>query len=544
MSRWSGSAQSAWWRERADPEAVAEGAEVLLATLRRTEDDQGLSRALGNTHFLSWLAHLRWVRMLPEKPAEHAYFGVAENWRAFRSLSAIDDFPRDVTSALSARDLGSKVLENLCEIEKADPAALRRFPGLAIAFAVVWDQPFPESWPHANVDFNDVPIGDPSVAQRFAFFIKSHAAKYLKNDPNSLSIRELTFVVDTPVELRELGYVQQVKLASISKLEQLYRAVPYDNARIAGQNYLWQHGAYRLIDIGKKGGICMDQAYFVAHAGKAQCIPTVLFTGQGRSGDHAWVGFLTGRGRWTLDAARWRGENYPIGLAFDPQSWRRITDQQMEFLVKGEGDSPSAKRGKQILGWAVLNSESPSYPMILKAAGRAMPRSFEPWELEAEWLASTKASPKARRDFWQRWIANFTGERDMKAKGQRALLRVLREMGEDNDAERLERQIITENRSKRFDLGIAVAADAVFALQEAGNWDAAAKEYDRVMGRFKRDAGGHLFYNLVEPYVQACLREGRNDVARAGMDIAEGVLKPQPGSILANDMAGLRAETK
>ncbi len=544
LKLWNGKAQERWWAEHLTPAEVVSGRRELLAALRAAQAKQGLSRCLSNSHFMGWLTHLRWIQMFPEDHAGHPYFSRAEGFESFRELSRIDGFPALVAKSLSTRDEPAAALQVLCTIHRAHPRAFVEFQKLAVAFAVVWDQPTPPGWPHQNVGEGDIPRGDPEPEKRFAFYVGSQRAGKLLLDPDSLTVRELTFVVDTPVELRELGYVQQVKMKNISKLEQLYRAVPYDNGRIAAGRYGWPHGRYRLIDIGKRGGICMDQAYFVAHAGKSLGVPTVLFMGQGRSGDHAWVGFLTGRGRWTLDAARWRGENYPIGTAFDPQTWRRFSDQQMEFSIKGEGDSPSVARGRLVLAWAAMNAGEDSYPEILHAAQRAMPRVFEPWELEAEWLASSGAELAMRKRFWERWVANFAGERDMKAKGQRALLRVLRATGDESGAERLARQIVSENRSKRFDLGIAVAADAVFAHQEAGEWGDAAKEYARVMRRFKRNAGGHLFYNLVQPYVQACLRGGREGDAREALGLAEEILKPQPQSILANDMAKLRSETK
>ena len=541
---WNDKSQKEWWAERREPGQLVEGAAKLLVALRDAEEKQGLARCFSNPHFTNWLAHLRWVRMFPTEHESHAFFSKEKNVASFRALSAIKGLSALVAKSLSSHDDPTAALEVLCRIHCAHADDLAEFKNLAVALAVVWDQPLPESWPHANVTMADIPVGDLEPEKRFAFYVASQKAGKLLLDPRSLTVRELTFIVDTPIELRELAYVQQVKIKNISKLEQLYAAVPYDNGRITGRRYSWPHGRYRLIDIGKKGGICMDQSYFVAHAGKSLGVPTVNFMGQGRSGDHSWVGFLTGRGRWTLDAARWRGENYPIGIAFDPQTWRRFTDQQMEFSIKGEGDSPSVARGKLILAWAAMNAERENYPTVLKAAASAMPRVLEPWELHAEWLASSGAEARVRRAFWERWVSNFSGERDLKAKGQRALLRVLRELGDERGAERLTRQIVSENKSKRFDLGIAVAADGVFAHQEAEDWTAAAKEYERVMKRFSRNAGGHLFYNLVQPYVQTAIREGRAAEARAAIAIAEGIMKPEPQSILANDLKKLRDETR
>ena len=98
---------------------------------------------------------------------------------------------------------------------------------------------------------------------------------------------------------------------------------------------------------------------------------------------------------------------------------------------------------------------------------------------------------------------------------------------------------MAENRSARFDLGISLAADAVFEKVEAGEWKAAKKEYETVMRRFKRKAGGHLFYNLVQPYVNGCLQESQFDLAEDAVEDLIEDFDAQRGSILDNDLRKL-----
>ena len=59
------------------------------------------------------------------------------------------------------------------------------------------------------------------------------------------------------------------------------------------------------------------------------------------------------------------------------------------------------------------------------------------------------------------------------------------------------------------------------------------------MRRFKRKAGGHLFYNLVQPYVNACLQEGQLDLAESAVKNLLKDFDAQKGSILDNDMRKL-----
>ena len=63
---------------------------------------------------------------------------------------------------------------------------------------------------------------------------------------------------------------------------------------------MWSGSSYRLIDIGRAGGICADQAFYMTQCGKAKGIPTVIFVGQGQNGGHAWTGFMPEPGKWDM----------------------------------------------------------------------------------------------------------------------------------------------------------------------------------------------------------------------------------------------------
>ena len=75
----------------------------------------------------------------------------------------------------------------------------------------------------------------------------------------------------------------------------MYKRQQYDNGRIsdASSVYSWPYPSYLLADILKKGGICIDQAYYAETIGKGRGIPTIGFTGYGMDGAHAWFGYLS-----------------------------------------------------------------------------------------------------------------------------------------------------------------------------------------------------------------------------------------------------------
>ena len=541
---WSKEVQRDWLKSHSDSDIWASNVERMNDRLLYVFKSTNITKLLSLHNFWKWVGQVYWSKnfLIPYHLEKNSTDDVFQDCR---SLLAVEGLSERSVSYVSETDDKIKFIEILSKLLKNDKRRFERYMNLAIAVALVWDEPFPDSWPHPNVNRGDVPIGDLDPLAIFNFFVSSHEMGRLKIGVDRLSIRELCFVIDTPVQLTELKYTQQIKLKNLRDLERLYKIIPYDQQRINNEGYEWPHGPYRLIDIGaKRGGICMDQSYFAAHAAKSQGIPSILFMGQGRSGGHAWVGYLESRGRWKLNAARWASEKYPVGFAYDPQTWERISDTEFEFYLKSNGDSPSRAKGKVVLAWALLNQESPQFEPLLRTSSKIMPRSKEPWQIELRNLNERNATLNEMRDFWLRWISNFKEEKGTKAKGQIQLLKVLRSLELDSAALRLSRQIVSENRSGRFDLGITVASDQVFDLQRSKNWIEAHRKYKVTLEQFQSSSGGHLFYNLIDPYVRNCLLDRRMSDASDAMSLAGKIIKPVKNTILYNDFEKLRAEVK
>ncbi len=539
---WSKEVQRNWVRAHSDPAIWVANVERINDRLLNVFKTTGATKTLSMQHFWKWVGQVYWAKKFLI-PYFHEMNSTDDAFQDCRSLLAVEGLGARSVSYVSETDDKIKFVQILSELLESDKRKFERYMNLAVAVALVWDEPFPDSWPHPNVNRSDLPIGGLDPLAVFNFYVSSHETGKLKIGLDRLSIRELCFVIDTPVQLAELKYAQQIKLKSFKDLERLYKIIPYDQQRINNESYEWPHGPYRLIDIGaKRGGICMDQSYFAAHAAKSQGIPAILFMGQGRSGGHAWVGYLESRGRWKLNAARWASENYPVGFAYDPQTWERISDTQFEFYLKSNGDSPSRVKGKSVLAWALLNKGSPQFESLLRLASKIMPRSKEPWQIELNFLNERNASLNEMRVFWLRWISNFKEEKGTKAKGQIELLKVLRSLELDSAAMKLGRQIVSENRSGRFDLGITVASDEVFDLQRLKKWTEAHRKYKLTLEQFQSSSGGHLFYNLIEPYVRNCLLDRRMSEASDAMALAGKIIKPVKNTILYNDLEKLRAE--
>ncbi|MFT5468889.1 MAG: hypothetical protein ACI8UO_004002 [Verrucomicrobiales bacterium] len=535
---WTKEASQQWWADNPEPPEWFAMIEKMNVTLRDAHVVHGLSAMISNSHWTGWMIHTRWLTLCPENWEVHPFFSSPENRAIFVSLGKNEDLRDQFLAALSPDDDAHEAVTILCRIAQAHPEDFVEFSALAVAFAVVHDQPIPESWPHPFVEGAKVASGDLDPVNRFEFYVKCQRNKLLLHDLRRITVRNLTFLVDTTLEFKELGYAQQIRLSSPSKLKDLYTAVPYNMSRISGQRYIWPGATYRLIDIGKQGGICMDQAFFVSQTGKAKGVPTLMFTGQGVSGEHAWVGYFNSSGRWDMDVAKFRSENYPTGQAYDPQTWQLISDAELAGLIHGLSGQAGFGRGQKLLQWAALNKGGEFYGEILKLARQSMAQDPRPWRLEADFLEEADTPPEQLLAFYQEWVRNFAQNADLLVKGQMRLIAIVEEMGKTDLAERLRGEVMSRNKSKRFDLGIAIAAEPVFRNLRKRQYEVAESAFETAMRRFRSQAGGHLFHNLYQPYILTCLQEGQNQLAEDALQFAKD-FDAVGGSILDNEIKAL-----
>ncbi|MDF1814964.1 MAG: hypothetical protein P1V20_22360 [Verrucomicrobiales bacterium] len=536
---WNQQAESEWWAKNTEPQQWFDLVDGMSITLREAHVRHGLGRMMNNPHWLGWMLHTRWLSLFPKDWQEQDLFESKQARDIFVKLGRTPKIRDAFLAALVPEDDGPKAVTILTGIAKAHPDKIVEFANLAIAYAVVFDQPVPDKWPHPFVDGKKVPVGNTGPVARFAFYLAAQEAGALVFDPAKLGVQDLTFLVDSPLAFTEFQYAQQINIRSPGQLAQLYPRVPYNTARISGKEYMWPDPTYRLFDIGTKGGICMDQAYFVAQTGKAKGIPTLLFTGQGLSGDHGWVGYLGRGGRWEMEVAKYGSQEYPIGQAFDPQTWQRITESELQALQSGAEFDGNFGLGQKLLQWAALNRGGELYHEIIRAARIAMSSDPRPWQLEADWLEESAADPKQRLKFWEEWTRNYSRNPDMEVKGQIQLIALLEEMDRESEAERLRKSVMSGNRSKRFDLGIAIAADPVFRKLRLRDFEGAEEAFERGMRKFRSKAGGHLFYNLIQPYALTCLQEGKVDMAKDAVTYLQRDFQAQSGTMLDQDMAAL-----
>lgn len=462
---------------------------------------------------------------------------------AFLSAMAGDEaFLGAFFSNLSDRDFAPEALKRLQEIWAADAVKFAEYRNLAIAIALVRDQRAPAWWPHRQVKATDVPEDAGPPVGQFKFWVESNEGRSLYTDLRKLSPEELKFVVDAPVTSDELRWAQKNARFPRADFGRAFSSIKYRDDRVVDQVFAWNEGPYTLEAIQKNGGICVDQAYFAMLSGKARGLPTLYFTGQGTDGGHAWFGYLKGENRWDMDCGRYENQNYAVGEALDPQTWRPINDHELASLAESFRRTPGYLASQADLTMAETFERAGENARALAALDSAIstsPRNDLAWTAKGEFLARSAAKPEVRRAFHQAAIRQFANNDDLKVSHQQALAELARGSGDEKAAGALEGQIISQNRRSRSDLSVNAAAARLEGLVNAKKFDDAMKEYRSLLSRLGRTSGGTFFYEIVRPLAQALADSGDQAAARRVVELARGALRPEGGSILDQDLTSL-----
>jgi hypothetical protein len=544
---WNSNSISVWWQQNPLPDKWKEADASLQSQLAAIYQRNG-SAAFNNPDFQQWLRHLQWLQI---GISAGNLLNNDANRETFIALGKDDTVSHLFAEKFLPVNSPRPALENLIRIAQANMNDLHEYAALGVAYALVFDKAFPKYWPHPQVDHKAVPIDNADVVPRFAFYVDANRQNKLAQDISKLNFDELKFMVDSLVSLEELRYGQSNKSNRInySNFDQAFSSIQYDYSRIRGNKLFdWpeSNGAYTLQNIEQKGGICVDQAYYAAALGKARGIPTLYFSGQGSDGGHAWFGYLQRNGRWNLDCGRYANQNYPVGYAFDPQTWQELNDVTLQNIARNISHDDKFEAAQTGLAWAKLNANSPDYPKILQDTISIMPELAEAWEAKGDWLDKNSSDNNAKREFYESWVKQFSANRDfidMKVEGQSRLLALLKELN-DPAAEQLQNDIVSYNRKKRFDLGIGAGASELSEKLEAKDWNGARQEYEKMVRSFNQQGGGNLFYQVVRPYVQFCIEEKQIPQARQGLKYAQSRMSVSSDSILAMEFSKLNEAIK
>ncbi|MEI6070602.1 MAG: hypothetical protein WCS31_02330 [Verrucomicrobiae bacterium] len=451
-------------------------------------------------------------------------------------------FSKSFFAALSSGDYLPLVLANLRDIRAAQPAKWKDYQQLAIALAVVNDSKPPAFWPHRQVAEALVPKEQRPVAAQFAEWVAANESGGTLLDLRKLSAGQLKFVVDAFVTHDELAWARKNIRLPRTGFEKAFPMVAYRQDRLKAKKYDWDEDPYVLVTIRARGGICVDQAYFAMLCGKAKGLPTLFFTGQGSDGGHAWFGYMKSDDRWDLNCGRYATQNYAIGRALDPQSWKPVSDHDLLLLSASYRDKPEFAASVNDLTMAGI-LERAGNPVLaakaLESAVRTSPMNPAAWAAQGDFLLRSGAPADERKKIHEAAIKQFNGNADLKAFHQLALAGIAREQGDPATAESLERLILIQNRRKRSDLSVGIVARQMQALLDAGKLDEADKEFRRQLTSLADTGGGNLFNDVAAPYILALIDAGKNDDAKKAAALVRKKLSPEKDGILDDELRAL-----
>lgn len=443
---------------------------------------------------------------------------------------------------VSPYDCLPRVMAILQALREAEPRRFLQYQQLALAIAVVYDEPPPQHWPHWQVSGEVLPRRLPSPVDAFRFFADTDRAGVSLHKLSTVSAAELKFLVDLAAPFSELVWAQRSVKFPLTDLVKCYEAVRYRMDRVESGQYVWPERSYTLPDIYGKGGICVDQAYFSSQAGKARGVPTLLFSGSGRDGRHAWFGYLGSGQKWVLDAGRYAEQRFVTGVAYDPQSWMPLSDHELTFLSDGFRRLPPYRQSRRHQVFAELYLRLNQKPAAGEAARKAVNserRNVEAWDLL---VASADDQPaRAREALYREAAQAMQRYPDLNARFVRGAAESLRARGETSSAEFEERSLVRRGQiGGRSDLGI----DQAVALMSAAKADAVMRTYRQVLQQYGRGAGIDFFDRVTRPLVKLLIDENRRAEVQQVIAQTRSVLSPEAGSQLDREMEALAGKSR
>jgi hypothetical protein len=477
------------------------------------------------------------VAAMPDEPVGRLITPETSAW-----LLADRDFAESFFRLLDRHDLVPEVIAILQALREHDARAVADYPQLALAIALVYDVPPPPYWPHWQVSPEVLPRRLPSPVQAFKFFTEADKAGRTLHKLVTVSAGELIFMVDLAAPFSELSWAQQSVKYPLADLVKSYESVRYRKDRIDTQAYMWPGKRYDLLEIYKQGGICVDQAYFATQAAKARGVPSLLFSGSGRDGRHAWFGYLGAAKKWVLDAGRYEAQRYVTGAAFDPQTWTQLSDHELIFLSEGFRRLQAFRQSQQHLVFADLYLRLGNKTAAAAAARKAVNyerRNVPAWDLL---IAASDEAPVATREALLREAAMAMQRYpDLNGRYVTLLAESLRARGAVTQAEFEERSLVRRGQIKgRTDVGIDLAVKTMEAAAPAEQ----LRVYKQMLQQYGQNAGIEFYDRVTKPLLLQMIAEKRRAEAQQIIAQTRAVLKPEFESQFDVELTEMAAKAK
>jgi len=141
--------RASWWDENSNPESWAQARESLGNQLRQKLQKEGPAALKPGSSLEKEFRLWQWLGEWPEARGVDPII--------FAELGKNQELVRAYLENIQKEDRRGQVLEILSKMQTQAPQETKDLPALAVAIALVFDQPFPNPWPHHQVPASAVP---------------------------------------------------------------------------------------------------------------------------------------------------------------------------------------------------------------------------------------------------------------------------------------------------------------------------------------------------------------------------------------------------
>ncbi len=265
------------------------------------------------------------------------------------------------TAISPEEDDPSAVMAVFRDLWKFDSTAVKSNDELAVAVAVVWDNPRgPYDYRgHQVRTKSTLPEGVTKFGPLDNFKYALERQSKLKGPQQQLPWEFLVHTVNhrTPVDERDWAVTNYLKKRV--SIGTCYKDIEYDNVMLQTQSKVCKLNdkPYTLASIKQFGGVCAMQADFAARVAKSLGVPAEYIHGEANSGGlHAWVMWVEVKAvnketvTFSLESyGRYNLDHYYVGNLLDPKSGKEITDRDLERRLTAVGNSPHNSRQADLL---------------------------------------------------------------------------------------------------------------------------------------------------------------------------------------------------
>ena len=258
------------------------------------------------------------------------------------------------------------VLALFNEIHDRYPEKFEAYANLAIAVAVVWDQPRAiQGSPFGK--HQSLPASRQiGATENFRYY--ADAEPVMQGRARYLPWEFLVYLVNHGTPLADRKWALNMYLPRRAMIGKCYHDVPYDHGISLGDPPKLEGKPHTLPNLREYGGVCSCQADFASRVAKSIGVPAFVAGGKNKALEgHAWVmwvelGAVTRTGfTFSLEShGRYFAGKYYVGHLTDPHTAISVTDRTTELRLHTVGSDPIAARQAALVMRA--------YPMLCETS--------------------------------------------------------------------------------------------------------------------------------------------------------------------------------